>query len=98
MKHINKNEDLKKAIEGDLVLVDFFATWCGPCQMLSPLLENLEKNHEIEVVKVDVDKNPDIAREHGILSIPVLELYKKGKLVNKAIGYLTKEELEDFIK
>lgn len=99
MKHIEKDEELTELIKEDLVLVDFYATWCGPCQMLSPLLEEIEKeNKELTIVKVDVDKNESLARKHGVMSIPMLEIYKKGQLVNKVVGYLSKEELEDLLK
>lgn len=99
MKHIESKEEFAELISKEHVLVDFYATWCGPCQMLSPLLEELEKeNDKLSIVKVDVDDFPEIAKEHGVLSIPTLEVYKKNKLTNKAIGYLSKEELKDLIK
>ena len=82
------------------VLVDFFAEWCGPCKMMAPILDQLksEVGERASIIKVDVDKNPDLAKEHGIISIPVLEFYKNGKLVDKALGYLSKEEIKDFLK
>ena len=99
MKYIEKKEEFIEAIENKLVLVDFYATWCGPCQMLSPILDKLEKkNKDLLIVKVDVDKHPEIAKEHGILSIPTIEIYKESKLIDKAIGYLSEEELEDLLK
>lgn len=99
MKYIEKEEDFKTLIKNDLVLVDFYANWCGPCQMLSPVLEELEKeNKNLTIVKIDVDKNESLARTHGIMSIPALEIYKKGTLVSKHIGYASKEELEDLLK
>ena len=64
-------EEFIEAIENELVLVDFYATWCGPCQLLSQILDKLEKNNkDLLIVKVDVDKHPEIAKEHGVLSIP----------------------------
>ena len=99
MKYIESKEEFIEAIENELVLVDFYATWCGPCQMLSPILDKLEKNNkDLLIVKVDVDKHPEIAKEHGVLSIPTIEIYKKSKLIDKAIGYLSEEELEDLLK
>lgn len=99
MKHIESKEEFDELISKEHVLVDFYATWCGPCQMLSPLLEELEKeNDKLSIVKVDVDDFPEIAKEHGVLSIPTLGVYKKNKLTNKAIGYLSKDELKDLIK
>lgn len=99
MKYIEKNEELDELIKNDLVLVDFYATWCGPCQLLSPILEELEKeNKDLTIVKIDVDKAENIARSHGVMSIPTIEIYKKGNLENKQIGYLSKEELQDLLK
>lgn len=99
MKYIEKESEFEELINNELVLVDFYATWCGPCQMLSPILEELEKeNKDLTIIKVDVDKNEPLARKHGVMSIPTLEVYKKSKLVDKAIGYLSKDELEDLLK
>ncbi len=99
MKIIETKEEFEKVLEEKKVLVDFFATWCGPCQMLAPLLEDLAKeNSDLTIVKVDVDKASELAISHGVMSIPTLELYENKKLKNKAIGYLSKEDLEDFIK
>lgn len=99
MKYLEKESDFQELIKEKLVLVDFFAEWCGPCHMLSPVLEELEKeNKELKVVKVDVDKFYDLAKTHGVMSIPMLEIYKSGELVNKTLGYQEKEDLEDLIK
>lgn len=99
MKYIEKIEEFDEIIKNDLVLVDFYATWCGPCQMLSPILEELEKeNKNLTIVKIDVDKNETLARSHGVMSIPTIEIYKEGTLTNKQIGYLSKEELQDLLK
>ena len=99
MKYIEKIEEFDEIIKNNLVLVDFYATWCGPCQMLSPILEELEKeNKELTIVKIDVDKNETLARSHGVMSIPTIEIYKEGTLTNKQIGYLSKEELQDLLK
>ena len=76
-------------IKGDKTLVDFFATWCGPCKMLSVELEMLAKeNNSLKIVKVDVDKCPNIARKFGIMSVPTLLLYKDGNMVDKKTGYM----------
>ena len=80
-----EKEDFKEIIK-ERVLVDFYATWCGPCKMLSPLLENISK--EIKIVKVDVDKNEDLAREYGIMSIPCIILFEKGKEIKRNIGFV----------
>lgn len=99
MTYLEKEEDFEKLISNDLVLVDFYANWCGPCQMLSPVLEELEKkNSEIKIIKIDVDKFQDLARKNGIMSIPALKVYKNSELINQTVGYLELEELETLIK
>ena len=81
------------------VLVDFFATWCGPCKMLSPIVDQLADEHpEVKFCKLDVDQNPDIAASFQVMSIPTLILFKGGAAASKVIGLQTKAALEDFIK
>ena len=99
MKQIENEQEFEELIKNDLVLVDFYATWCGPCQMLAPVLEELSKeNQKLTLLKVDVDKNESLARSHGIMSIPTLEIYKKGTIVSKKVGFMSKEELEDLLR
>lgn len=99
MRYLENEKEFFELITNELVLVDFYATWCGPCQMLSPILEELSKeNKKLTVIKIDVDKHENLAREHKVLSIPTLEIYKNSKLTNRVIGYRSKEELEDLLK
>ncbi len=78
------------------VLVDFWATWCGPCQMLAPVLEEIAAERtDIVVAKVDVDDNPQLAMNFGINSIPAVLLFKDGKVAAKAIGFRPKAALLD---
>ena len=80
------------------VLVDFNAEWCGPCRMLKPFLEEISnEKDDIKVVSINVDEYPDVSREYGIMSIPCLILFKDGKEVKRSVGFMPKEELEDFI-
>lgn len=81
------------------VVVDFWAPWCGPCRMVSPIVEELSKEYEgkITVAKVNTDENSDVSYQYRIMSIPTLILFKDGKEVNKMIGALPKEELKSFI-
>ena len=98
IKHIENEQEFKEFIKEGLVLIDFFATWCGPCKMLSPVIEQVEREKpELKVVKVDVDEAPAIAAEYGIQAIPTLFLVKEGKIVDKRMGYLNKNQLNDFV-
>lgn len=77
------------------VLVDFFATWCGPCKMMSPIVEQIEKEMEgkVKVYKVDIDEEQDLAIKYGIMSIPTFIVFKEGKVSKMAVGMRDKEEL-----
>ena len=95
MKQMNNfNEQIKEGV----VLVDFFATWCGPCKMLAPVLEELKEDRsDVKVVKIDVDQETEIARLYGVMSIPTLILFKDGKEVAKNVGFMPKELLVQWI-
>lgn len=76
------------------VLVDFFATWCGPCRMIGPTLEEIaEENENIKVVKVDVDQDPDLAIRFGVTSIPLLMVVKDGNVVSQSLGAKPKDQI-----
>lgn len=77
------------------ILVDFYANWCGPCKMLSPILEKLE---EVKVLKVNVDENPELARKYGIMSIPCLILFDKGMELKRNVGFIPENKLKEWIK
>lgn len=90
--------DFKEQVKDGIVLVDFFATWCGPCKMQSPILEEIKEDRsDIKIMKVDVDQEPELAREYGIMSIPTLILFKDGKEVAKNVGFMPKEVLIQWI-
>ena len=81
-----------------LVLVDFFATWCGPCQMLGPILENFSKEtSDIDIVKVDIDSCGDLAIKYDIKAVPTLILFKNGTEIDRTLGFLDENELKNFI-
>ena len=97
IKHIQSVDEFKKEIMSGTVLVDFYATWCGPCQMLSPLIEELDKKHNIKILKVDVDEVGDLAREFRVMSIPTLVVFKDGKMTKREMGYMPLSRLESLI-
>lgn len=77
-----------------IVLVDFWATWCGPCKMIAPILEEIEKERpDVKVVKVNVDEEMSLAVEYKVTGIPMLLIFKDGALVNTSMGYRPKSEL-----
>ena len=87
----NFNEIIKEK-----VLVDFYANWCGPCKMLSPILEKIK--NDIKIVKVDIDKYPELARNYGVMSIPCIILFDNGNELKRNIGYIPENKLKEFIK
>ena len=80
-------------------VVDFSATWCGPCQMLAPILDELSGEVDsVDFYNVDVDENPDLAREFRIMNIPAVVALKDGQIVGQQIGFLPKEDLKNFVE
>ena len=97
---IYSSEDIKfeNLSKNKLTLVDFWATWCGPCRMMAPIVESLAaETPDVVFAKVDVDENPDVAMELGIASIPTLILFKDGKAVERVIGVTPADELKALI-
>lgn len=98
LRHINTAAEFEAAIKEGTVLVDFFATWCGPCKMLSPVLEEVaNENPNINVLKIDVDEVGELAARYGIQAIPTLMLFKDGQRVETRMGYQNKNQLVAFI-
>lgn len=99
-KILNNSQFRNKLRTSDkLVVMDFFATWCGPCKMLGAELEDIVNSRgEIKIVKVDVDENPILAQQYGIMSVPTLLYFNNGKLVKKDIGFMPKEVILDNFK
>ena len=99
--HVDNLNEFNEKISKGRVLVDFFATWCGPCKMLAPVLEEIDERKEagdLLIVKVDVDEAGEIAARFGIQSIPTLILFEDGKAVKNALGYMPKPQLLSFLK
>lgn len=86
--------------DSGLVLIDFWATWCGPCRMQAPILDQLANEYDedqLKIVKMDVDENPETPASFGVMSIPTLILKKDGEVVDKAIGVQAKDQLKAMI-
>ena len=96
--HGNEN-DFNNFIQKEYALVDFYANWCGPCKMMSPILDSIASHRDgIDVMKIDVDENEGLARFLGIMSIPTLILYHKGQMLGKTTGFMPEVQLNEWIE
>ena len=88
------NNEFDSSVASGVALIDFYADWCGPCRMVSPIIEEIAKEHpELSVGKVNVDNEPELAREFSVFSIPTLVAIKGGKIVGRAVGARPKEDI-----
>lgn len=94
MIHLKK-ENLEDLIKEGKCLIDFYATWCGPCRMLAPVLEELDD--EINIIKVDVDEHPELTQKYGVMSIPTLVFLNNGEEKEQVVGFRDKDELKGII-
>ncbi len=87
--------EFEATIKSGFTVVDFYADWCGPCKLLSPILEEIleENSDKLNAVKVNVDNDPDLAGQFGVMSIPNLVFFKDGQMVGRSIGLMGKEDL-----
>ncbi len=93
----NSNFDEVVASSTQPVLVDFWATWCGPCRMVSPIVDEIAEEEDVTVGKVNVDEEPELAQRFGVMSIPTLLVFEGGKLVNKSVGAKPKDDILDLL-
>ena len=97
IKKIEENEFEKEVLNNKkMVLVDFFATWCGPCQMLMPVLENIASKNEdkMDIIEIDVDKAQELSMKYEIEAVPTMIIFKNGTMIDKLGGYYPEEELQ----
>lgn len=98
IKHLNDENFKSETNKSNLVVVDFFATWCGPCRILGPILENVAGEvKDVDVFKVDVDENEQTAKDFGVMSIPTIVLLKDGKEIARNVGLMNYDDLLEFI-
>ena len=100
VKDVNNERFQAEVLDSDKpVLVDFWASWCGPCRMVSPIVDEIaQENPDLQVVKVNVDEEQELALRFGIMSIPTLLVVKDGQVVNQAVGVRPKEQILDLLK
>lgn len=93
---INKENFSKEVLNSDrTVLLDFYADWCGPCRMVGPIVNEIaDSRNDVKVGKINVDEEPELAANFQVVSIPMLAVIKDGKIVNQAVGYRAKEQIE----
>ena len=100
MIHIENKEQFDMTINEGITLVDFYATWCGPCRMIAPFIEDIDEKYQdkIKVVKVDVDECGEVASEYGINAIPALLIFKNNEVVTSNVGFMPQNDIEALIE
>jgi thioredoxin 1 len=99
VENINAEQFEKELKENEILVVDFWAPWCGPCRMITPLMENVAKKMEgkVKLVKLNIDESREIATKYNIMSIPTIILFKNGEPKDKFMGLMPEQKIEEFI-
>lgn len=102
LKHLESKDFEKEVLNSEkVILVDFFATWCGPCQMLGPVLENMAPNVDFDIAKVNIDESQELAIKYGVDVVPTMLIFKNGQIVGQLVGYVDeikiKEEVQKYM-
>lgn len=96
IKHYDNRINLEEEIKTGKVVVDFFATWCGPCQMLGGELEEMAKeNDDITIIKIDIDNHEELAHQYGVIVVPTIYFYQDGELLSRETGFMPKEKMKN---
>ena len=98
IKLVLNEEEFEKELLNGKVVVDFFAHWCGPCRMLAPVIEEVTKELNINLLKVDIDELESLPRKFNVMSIPTIMVFENGELKKQHTGYMDKEELKEILK
>ena len=94
LTHLNENDFNDFIVKSELSVVDFYATWCPPCKMLAPIMEEIgEQAKDFQVAKIDIDQAIEVANEYGVMSIPTLIFFKDGKEIQRLVGFRNKDEI-----
>lgn len=98
MARVINTSEFDKVIENGVVVVDFFATWCGPCKMLAPVFDEASQEVDATFVKVDIDQSLEIAQRFNITTVPTMMIFKNGQKVDSMVGFMPKEKLVEKVK
>ncbi len=98
VKEVDKVEFDELLNSGKTLVCDFWASWCGPCRMLAPVMEEVSKDFlDAQFVKVNVDENEELASRYNVMSIPYVAVFEGGKMIAQTVGYMPEEEMKDFL-